>query len=336
MPNINELFNYDPWSELNIPKQNAYSTKRVSNEVNHSFFWFLNHHNHYGLLLNFTDEIKNILPENIPKFDNIDIIVPPNFKTIIISVKNSELSKQFKFIAHDIISNCNKIPTNNNVAIYETIISILNKWKNFFKISKKRNLSPEMRRGLFGELFFLNNILKKATTARLSVDAWQGPKGHEQDFNHNKNLFEIKTQLSSSDKIIKIASLEQLDVISGQIWIYHIGISPTENNQENSISLEDLISDIISSLGNDNFGIDIFLSNLLEIGYDHEAEYKKDKYVISFENFYKIEDDFPVITRQMISSPIVTANYSLNVNLLDKWKTDSSSFHNEVFGDQNG
>ena len=98
MPNINELFTYNPWSELEIPRQNAYSTKRVSNEINHSFFWFLNHQNHYGLLLNFNDEIRNILPENIPQFDNIDIIVPPSFKTIIISVKNSELSKQFKFM----------------------------------------------------------------------------------------------------------------------------------------------------------------------------------------------------------------------------------------------
>ena len=336
MSKINDYLNYNPWSDLKLPVNKAYQTKRVSKDIFHDFYWFIDNRKNYGILLNFTEEIKKILPAKIPKFDNIEIIIPPSSKTIIISIKNTDLIKQFKFIAHDIILSCNNLPKNNSLKIYETIISILNKWKNVFKISKKRSMTPEARRGLFGELYFLNNILKEVTSARISVDAWQGPRGHEQDFNYNKNLFEIKTQLSSSDKIIKIASLEQLDIISGQIWMYHLGISITENNQDNSISLDNLISDIINSLGNDNFGIDIFLSNLLEIGYDHEAEYKKDKYVISFESFYKIEDDFPVITRQMISSPIVTANYSLNVNLLDKWKTDSSSFHNEVFGDQNG
>lgn len=332
MPDINELFNYDPWEDLETPRQNAYSTKRVSNENNHAFYWFLNHQNHYGLLLNLSREINNVIPNNIPRFENLDIIIPPNSKTIIISVRNAELSKQFKFIAHDIILNCYKIPVDKTLKIYETIISILNKWKNFFKISKKRKLSPEMQRGLFGELYFLNNILKEATSPRVSVDSWQGPRGHEQDFNYNKNLIEVKTQLSSSDKIIKIASLEQLDIISGNIWIYHLGISPTENIQNDSISLEDLITSLIESLGNDNFGIDIFLSNLLEIGYDHEADYKKIKYVISFESFYKVENDFPVITRNMIKTPIASANYSLNVNLLERWKIDTSTFHNQFLG----
>ena len=41
--------------------------------------------------INFTEEITKILPAKVPKFDNIEIIIPPSSKTIIISIKNTLL-----------------------------------------------------------------------------------------------------------------------------------------------------------------------------------------------------------------------------------------------------
>ena len=52
-----------------------------------------------------------------------------------------------------------------------------------------------------------------------AVLAWNGPKGHEQDFSYNGSLLEVKCQLSSRDRIVNIASLEQLDGVSGQILL---------------------------------------------------------------------------------------------------------------------
>ena len=315
MSEFETLLDFDPWASLPLPNRNDYSTLLVTTETDHDFYWVLDYNNNFGLALNLTDNLSNQLLEHIPNFDNINIIIPPDAKNILILLKNEELKKQFRLISVDIISKCKKIDPKNTTSIFETIISVLNRWKKMFKISKKSTLSKEVRMGLLGELIFLKNILAKNLNIRLAIDAWQGPKGHEQDFTCNGHLFEIKTQLSSSDKIIKIASLEQLDTVSGQIWLYHLGLSPGEN-ENNTISLQIIISQILQEIETDQFGSDYFLSNLELLGYDHDADYKHEPFVISFESFYAIKDDFPVIKRSMLNDAIVNSTYNINVNLL--------------------
>ena len=65
-----------------------------------------------------------------------------------------------------------------------------------------------------------------------SIQTWKGPLEGEQDFAFQDNLYEVKTQLSTSDHKIKISSLEQLNNESGKIFLSHQIITPNIEDDE--------------------------------------------------------------------------------------------------------
>lgn len=183
------------------------------------------------------------------------------------------------------------------------VFKVVSSWEAFFKL-KSKPLSITSQRGLFGELHFLRESMKRLG----SVYNWIGPMNRTHDFSFEKAKVEIKTSLSVSNTNIKINSLSQLDTTNHPIFLGVVNV--TEGGIAGQ-SLDELVSDIKKSLSS-NEEISFFLKLLIGVGYSDSVGYNK-KYVVVKTSFFYVDDEFPKITPENVATEI--SNVSYNVNL---------------------
>lgn len=321
----------NPWDNIEAPKtQGDFSTNRITEKTKHDFWWSKDYRGNPGLAIEFKSAIG--LPRSLPTFSSIETTISPDKKFLLLSLLDKDVVKKFRILCHDLINDSQAVETGDGSKLIESLISTLIRWEKLFVVKKIKSPTASQKYGLLGELYCLANFVAKNTDYRRAVDSWQGPKGHEQDFSINGHLIEVKAQLSSSDRIIKISSLEQLDTISGPIWLQHLGLSPATSLEKSVVSINSLIEEILGGLVGDNFGVDLFVSLLELQGFAVENDYGDDIFTIPFLNSYDIRADFPKITRKVVGSYAVTkASYSLNMSDLDVWLINQDTVTAEVF-----
>ena len=87
-----------------------------------------------------------------------------------------------------------------------------NKWIEFFENDRKNKLSEEQIQGLFGELFVLNEYLKKSKLSKINsmIASWKGLYDTANDFEFDLKNIEVKTK-KESNLFVKISSEYQLE-----------------------------------------------------------------------------------------------------------------------------
>jgi hypothetical protein len=323
----------NPWNSILKPRSgNSFGSKRVDGITKHNFWWALDCHGRVGFAVEFKSEIT--LPSALPKFSTIDVVLSPDSKFLLLFLKHSDVQRKFRLLCHDLILEAQSVDAGASKVLLENVTSTLKRWQRLFETTTQPSPTLPQKLGLIGELNCLVNFLAVRIGFRNAIDAWQGPKGHEQDFSINGQLIEVKAQLSSSDKIVKINSLEQLDTISGPIWLTHVGLSPASSDLAGAVSINSLIQTTINGLGGDNFGIDIFVTLLEQLGFNVENKYGDEYYVLPFENFFQIREDFPALTRSKVPSTAISkANYLLDMSELSSWDVSPDFVAEAVFSD---
>jgi len=321
----------NPWKSITVPTSvGEINSLRVDGHKKHSFWWTVDSDGRPGLAVDFIDELQST--PSIPNFSIIEAIIVPNKKALHLTLLDKEIIKKFRVLCHDVITDTQDVEDKNDKQLLENLLSSLTRWQKLFEIKKIKAPTQSQKLGILGELCCLVHFVAAKTNFRHAVDAWQGPKGHEQDFSVNGHLIEVKTQLSSSDKIVKISSLEQLDTISGPIWLKHIGVSPADRLSVDTISINSLINTVVTGLKGDNFGTDIFVTLLEHIGFSVENEFGDEQFTIPFQNIYQVQKDFPCITKEMVgSSAIIKASYSINMSELTPWMVETDVAKQEIF-----
>ena len=198
---------------------------------------------------------------------------------------------------------------------------ILKRWKQLLGSSRK-GLTPQQQIGLYGELIFLRDFLYPVIGLSNAVSSW---KDGEQDYEFNKSLFEIKTQDSAKDARLTISSLNQLDLISGEIKLVRQTIGTGEDSVKGSEKLSDVIESIFKKIKNDENSLlgDIFSNCLFERGYHIEDIEKNSTYTTKYSmqrrTFYEINENFPSLTPAKVNDGIFKAQYELNLDFISKF-----------------
>ena len=91
-----------------------------------------------------------------------------------------------------------------------------------------------------------------------------------------------------------------------------------------------MVDEIIAQLSSDNYAIDTFLGCLELAGYSHGDDRRFDSYVESFLNIFKVDEDFPKITRPNIHAAIEKCSYRLNATMLGHWQVPKSQLLKEI------
>lgn len=173
------------------------------------------------------------------------------------------------------------------------------------------------QQGLLAELLVLRDNLIPNYGVDKALEMWQGPKGAKQDFILPESWIEVKsTNLGKRE--IHISSLEQLDspISDGELSV--VTLQESNAYDANAICLSTVIDEIESEINDDLIAID-FKEKLLLVGYGQNKENELYFRVCDIEN-YKVNEEFPKIKRNTISTAITKVSYTLNLEAISNFK----------------
>jgi len=207
-------------------------------------------------------------------------------KYIDLICKYTEFNEVFSHLIVDLLNQLQNNPEDMN----KTCLDLIYKWRQFFKLLGKRLLPLKVIIGLFGELWYLEKLIKRNGNL---IQYWSGPDNSRHDFLYKNIALEVKATTLNKGRFFSINGIKQLlNPLDGELFLCTLIL---EKVKSEGMTLTDLVDKIL------NYPIDKaqFLSKLLQIGYDYniKEEYEHDKFkVIEEASFiYKVDEVFPKI-----------------------------------------
>lgn len=269
--------------------------------------------NHRALLL-----ISDFEPKTIESSKSISITIGKRQDekwAICFRLVKKEQESVFLHFCCDLIES-SRSQSNNQSGLF----FVLDRYKQWHRLLEYQveGLSETVKKGLLGEVIFMQNLLKFNQDLLQVVRGWVGPEGSDRDFIYEDIWYEVKAEGIAS-KTVKISSLEQLDVKQyGQLIICLI--DKTTSNELNSFSLKGKLDEINNYLIKVQDAYKLFNSKLLKIGYIELKEYSEQFYTFSGFKRYLIDSAFPRLIKDSIPSQIISASYDISLSAIENWR----------------
>ena len=178
-----------------------------------------------------------------------------------------------------------------------------------------RKINWMQQRGLLGELFVLNELIKVESPQ--IVQYWAGPLGKTHDFESEFMNLKLKQQ-QNKPASVQISLIKQVAPMEGNKEL-HLVVVGLEKGEE--ISLVSIIEDIRKALSDTTY-LTNFEHILMKSGYRNQDKVFYSKtYSISFVQSHKIMEDSPVLNPRIIgrSQALLDIRYTLEVHGMD-WR----------------
>ncbi|WP_077212400.1 PD-(D/E)XK motif protein [Bacillus dakarensis] len=212
-------------------------------------------------------------------------------------------------------------------SMFSTIVKVLDRWRFFFQRGGFRKLSDEQLRGLFGELYFINQWLDKFPgQPPLIIEQWEGPTQGRIDFKGSKFGLEIKTVIDKLAKTIKISNENQLMLTEAVSSIY-LYVCYLEQSRTHGMSLQDIVSQVHEKLTARSERIALMFSELLlENGY-REDEYTDKLYFVEKVEVYEADEHFPRLLKDDLPRGISHVSYNIDLTHCSHFQRDEEEFY---------
>ena len=255
----------------------------------------------------------------------VDLIQDEHYgkKTILLfSLLTKRYEDIFSVLCEDLISNISSFTS--DAELVKEILNRFEKWKSLFEQASMPGLTPEMQRGLFGELIFLKTLLQKTSDFNSVITSWVGPEKEIRDFQLRNWSVEVKTTIGNNHQKIHISNERQLDTSTIRyLFLYHISL---EQQQNNGITLNQVVDEICDILSSDSLSQNRFFSKLFSYGYfDAQRDlYEQTGYHLRNDCFFKVDNDFPRVEEKDLRKGVGDLKYSIIVSQLDSYKSDEN------------
>lgn len=190
----------------------------------------------------------------------------------------------------------------------------VDQWIVFLKNNKLKKLSKEELIGLFGELFFLKELINISPNNALTL--WVGPYGASQDFENSNKFVEVKTTFNRKTPFIHIASEFQLDPFNKELLLLSNVI--IKEDKENGYLLTNIISDLKKVMNKSDINLFNDLLRALRLNVNELTIYKE-KFSLVKMNIYEINNNFPMISFSKLNHLIFNVRYNLLLEDLDEF-----------------
>jgi hypothetical protein len=174
-------------------------------------------------------------------------------------------------------------------------------WRAMF-VREGPRLSIKQLAGLFGELSVLERLLRKSDSA---TAVWKGPLGSPHDFVGAAQAVEVKTTLTSEDRVVHIHGIEQLAAPSRSgLALAHLRAEAPVSDGETVPRLVDRAT-ALDATGR-------VASLLAGAGYfPHHAESYADlTFEVVVEEWFRVDDEFPRLSATSFPGGQVPAGLS--------------------------
>ena len=263
----------------------------------------------------------------LKRFVGVEIQVLPagDHSELVIILLENDLLDIFSYFIEDIINVL--IPESDQSNALLKISDKINYWKRLFSKITGGILTSQQQRGLFGELYLLNELLENCQNKLYILNGWHGPSGANQDFWYNDLGVEVKTSKSNkpSIKISNEYQLEETDFNELYLIFYMLNeyIGGTE-------TLYRLITKIRQSLDSESSKLFDEKLETLGINPDTEQEYNNTSFSVRSEKLYHVTQDFPKITKNNLQDALFSVSYEIEPLLCTAFEEDLSLIINRI------
>jgi Putative PD-(D/E)XK family member, (DUF4420) len=234
-----------------------------------------------------------------------------DYVTIQLTLTQTRYSDIFTALVDDVIAGVAEKTTEE--AGLQEFVTRLKRWQAFLKLNPPEGLSEIAQQGLYGELWFLRQVVFPNLESVKGIRCWTGPKATPQDFQFPGCAIEVKTTSSKQHQTLSIASERQLDDTGiGTIVLLHLSL---DLRQEQGETLPKIVASVRSLVANDAIAKDELENLLFEVGYldIHTTRYEKTGYIIREHNYFKVRADFPRIIESDLRNGIGDVRYTISV-----------------------
>lgn len=211
--------------------------------------------------------------------------------------------------------------TKDSAAALAVALAHLKRWKAFLAGKKTRMLSTEEIRGLFGELQFLRMLYQGPLDQTAAVDAWCGPDRIHQDFIFGDIAVETKALSGRERSAVRISSEDQLETLCDNLFLTVFRLSDMPESDQ-ALSLNEAVRRIEGELS-DSDVLEAFGEKLGAYGYVEMREYDKPRFIVTAQQTYRVEDDFPRLIRSALPDGIARLSYDIELEKIAPFECET-------------
>lgn len=303
----------DPWHNVEAPQSlNLEVLRRVGSENEIDFYHGKLFGGRYFLRLLVDGQAPPAV--TIPKLRDIEIVLhsTPDRSELTITLTEEGSLEVFRAFCADLVSSTRFLRRSDSARALPTVVGRIHKWQSLFTQGQRGVLSASEQLGLFGELVVLRDVFLSRVDPFSALSAWQGPTGAEQDFQFQEWLFEVKSQMLSSDKQLHISSEHQLDLVSGNIALFHQIFSTSQEPEARTLmALADEVR--LTIFRTSPHAANLLEARLIQIGYEPLSDYDVESLLLTTRNAYEVRTDFPRVCASDLSVGLSHVRYRLSI-----------------------
>lgn len=184
-------------------------------------------------------------------------------------------------------------------------------WSAFLS-PRRTGITDEKLRGLWGELYVLQNFICGRFSPRESLRAYIGIHDAPQDLSGHDFSIEVKTTISRAPSTVSISSLEQLDANCPHQLLVLLALVGSDDG----VSVSDLVDEITDILGAD-VRVAMQFQRLVHAALDGATEAQLDeRFYPANLSAWEVTADFPALRRSDVNGAVLRADYSLAIQQL--------------------
>lgn len=257
------------------------------------------------------------LRSSLPRISGIDCELEEHGAGILrltLTLKSEDDLPNFRLMCAGMMHATSELSTLQAETGLLVVIGQLHRWQQMLRQRRDRLLTRSEIIGLIGELLFLRDVMAPLIGMFAALRSWTGPERDEQDFVLGGTIFEVKTQVVTADRRIRISSEDQLDPVQGRIIISNQGVAPLPSTEPTARSLNSLVAEVReAAAAHGAAACDLLDIALLAASYDDREEYDEEHWVLVDRAFYEVIGDFPRIERAELRPGVDMVNYSIRV-----------------------
>jgi hypothetical protein len=256
--------------------------------------------------------------------------LPDDGSELRVVLTDAGLREVFNPLADDIAAAAQQSP--DPAAAVRAAVSRFEHWQRMLEKLADTGLTPEARRGLFGELSILRWHLLPTMSAADAVAAWTGPAATNQDFQLPGAAIEVKTGAGKEPQTLVINNERELDP-RGTPRLLLAFLSLDERRGGSGESLKTAVAGIRAAV-TDAAARSLLDDLLVRAGYLESQRdlYDEPRYTVRRERFWHVTDDFPRITEADLRPGVGDCRYRISTTGLDEYAMTAVQVNTAIRG----
>lgn len=257
----------------------------------------------------------------MPNLQSIDVAFQevhgqPSKVRCQLRLADEPLRDVFYALVNDVVDDLSV--ASDDIKAMKLLTTRLELWEQLLQPEDGRGISPAKRRGLFGEILVLQELIRAHGPHSDVVFGWVGAEQQHQDFQYTDLAIEVKATATLQPQTLSISSERQLDGTGvDRLALAHASLDERQGGL--GTSLNDIIEEVRTELAPNPRGQQYFMRKVFRLGWlpTDEALYSEPHYSLrSPLVWYEITEGFPRITESMCPEGVGKVSYAIQVAAL--------------------